>query len=329
MHARTEWLVVAVLFNWLIASPAHGDEPSQLDPVQIGSTGIVVGVETCMEGAKKSQPGETERYYLKHCGCMLDYMRQSVGDNHLKFEQLAKKLNPTSLQVPVDTCAEFARQNEKKQQPEPTPYSGKLSLTSEQVISGFLGCSRLLPKKLSAKQANGFCGCVTDTLRTLPRKTIAEMQRRRAAGGAAASLLPEDKLAFCENRHGPIDAPDKPSVFLEMRSVASGKEVKQRAQVGQPTRVFDSPWSCSLQKPLTLHPAAGRTDTIPFDLELHALECTNADAAISFSLQCPTTNADFTTHTKQLGTKRLAENVVLVAQANGVQRRYSVTLLCE
>ena len=114
-----------------------------------------------------------------------------------------------------------------------------------------------------------------------------------------------------------------------MRSVASGKEVKQRAQVGQPTRVLDSPWSCSLQKPLTLHPAAGRTDTIPFDLELHALECTNADAAISFSLQCPTTNADFTTHTKQLSTKRLAENVVLVAQANGVQRRYSVTLLCE
>ncbi|MGE0399173.1 MAG: hypothetical protein AB7T06_20855 [Kofleriaceae bacterium] len=318
-----------MLMQWFGASPAHSDEPSQLDPVQIGSTGIVVGVETCMEGAKKSQPGEIERYYLKHCGCMLDYMRQSVGDNHLKFEQLAKKLNPSSLQVPVDTCAKFARQQEGKQQPEPTPYSSKLNLTSEQVFSGFLGCSRELPKKLSAKQANGFCGCVTDTLRTLSKKTLAEMQRRKAAGGAAASLLPEDKLAFCENRHGPIDDPDKPSVFLEMRSVASGKEVKQGGKVGQRTRVLDSPWSCSLRKPLTLHPAAGRTDTIPFDLELHTLECTNADAAIAFSLQCPTTNADFIAYTKQLGTKRLAENVVLVAQANGGQRRYSVTLLCE
>ncbi len=126
-------------------------------------------------------------------------------------------------------------------------------------------------------------------------------------------------------------AADEPSVFLVVRSLATNREIKVAAPQADKVAVFDSGWTCAVEKPPISHPAVGsKGPTIPFDMYLHSAECVRVNTGVGFTLQCPTSKENLASYKKTRDIVNLVEMIILIDHGSGdPEQRYFVSLLCE
>jgi hypothetical protein len=185
-----------------LADDAVNEEPpNEIQKAKVGAAALSHGVDECIHDALERDSTHDTLTMVKFCGCMFDYQRSSVKDDAKKLRALGWTFDPSEVQKQISVCMKWGEQEAKTYRLAlETPYSKKIDLPTEVILTGFGTCNGTLEtQQVPENNRLGYCGCIFDVMRAQPAATLAKVRESR--GKDFGAFIPADKIAACKKRH--------------------------------------------------------------------------------------------------------------------------------